>query len=420
MRFCPLLLGMAVLCLALSAPAWAKPVSHATHRTHAPAAFAPRTPAVPCPYPNPNLLGPGFFQDNCPLPAAGLNLAAPLASPHFTGTPLVNGLPIGSGGGGGGATPSAPNGSIQYNNGGVLGGYIVGPSLGLINGGTTLDLAIGAACFNLGPWSGDLTGAACSPPLLVSGAAARNLGSAGGALSGPWSALTLVPSSVFSAMGTPGGDLGGTSYTNPLVTGLYGFPIASTPPQVNSVPTWNGTAYTPVIFPVGINQTTGDVVCGPGSGTQPCAIQPSAVTNPKLAAVPSFTLKGNPTAASAQPMDLSIAGTLSFSGGALGLAPSGVAGQQVNVCITSTCTGTGVVCESIDAFGRTTSVVSGSCSGGVILVADGTATQLTGDDNATILTAESSGGGSGCAVAMAARQNIACNSPMVFLLGGRF
>jgi hypothetical protein len=341
------------------------------------------------------------------LPAAGLNLAAPLNSPNFTGTITLNGAPLG--GGGGGSTPSAPNGSIQYNKGGVLGGYIIGPSLGLINSGTTLDFAAGAACFNLGPWSGDLTGVACSPPALVSGAAARNLGSAGGALSGPWSALTLVPSSVFSAMGTPGGDLGGTSYTKPLVTGLYGFPIAPAAPQVNSVPTWNGTAYTPVIFPAGINLTTNDVICGPGSGTVPCVIPAGTVTNPKLAAVPAFTLKGNPTAAATMPSDLSVGGTLAFAGGALGLSPSGVVGQQVNFCITSTCTGTGVVCASIDSFGRTTNIVSGSCSGGVILTADDGATQLTADDGATILTAESSGGVSGCTTNLVGKFNVACN-----------
>jgi hypothetical protein len=137
------------------------------------------------------------------------------------------------------------------------------------------------------------------------------------------------------------------------------------------------------------------------------------VTNPKLAAVPGVTLKGNPSAVVAQPMDLPISGTLAFAGGALGLAPSGVTGQQVNVCITSTCTGTGVVCASIDAFGRTTSIVSGSCSGGVILTADDGLTQLTADDGATILTAESSGGVSGCATSMVAKWNVSCNSIML-------
>jgi hypothetical protein len=172
---------------------------------------------------------------------------------------------------------------------------------------------------------------------------------------------------------------------------------------------WNGTNYVPTVFSPGINLTTGDVVCGPGSGTQPCKIQPSVVTNQLLAAVPGVTLKGNPTASMAQPMDLPISGTLAFAGGALGLAPSGVTGQQVNVCITSTCTGTGVVCESIDGFGRTTSIVAGSCSGGVILTADDGSTQLTADDGATILTAESSGGVSGCTTNLVGKFNVACN-----------
>jgi hypothetical protein len=362
----------------------------------------------PCPTPNPNLLGPPNFRDGCPLPAAGLNLAAPLNSPNFTGTITLNGLPIGSGGGGG-STPGGSNGSIQYNKGGVLGGYIVGPSLGLINGGTTLDLAIGAACFNLGPWSGDLTGVACSPPVLVSGAAARNLGSAAGAVTGPWSNLSLVPSSVFASMGTPGGDLGGTSYSNPLVTGLYGFPIASTPPQPQSTLVWNGATYVPTIFSPGINLTTGDVVCGPGSGTQPCHIQSSVVTNQLLAAVPGVTLKGNPTGAMAQPMDLSIAGTLSFAGGSLGLASSGVTAQQVSISAPSAAT----LCWSVDAFGRVTNIAAGNCSGGVILTADDNATQLTADDGLTILTAESSGGVSGCTTSMVAKWNVSCNAIML-------
>jgi hypothetical protein len=338
------------------------------------------------------------------LPAAGLNLTAPLNSPNFTGTITLNGLPLS----GGSSNPAAPVGSLQYNNGGVLGGYAIGSSFGVSGG--TLNLAVGAACFNLGPWSGDLTGAACTSPALVSGAAARNLGSAAGAVTGPWSALALVPSSVLSAMGAPGGDLGGTSYTNPKVTGLNGFPLcAGVSPSTQTALVWTGSCYTPTPFAPGINLTTGDVVCGPGSGTQPCHIPPDVVTNTMLAAVPGVTLKGNPTASMAQPTDLSISGSLAFAGGALGLAPSGVVAQQVNFCITSTCTGTGVVCASIDGFGRTTNIIVGSCSGGVILTADDGTTQLTADDGATILTAESSGGVSGCTTNLVGKFNVACN-----------
>lgn len=288
----------------------------------------------------------------------------------------------------------------------VIGG---GGTTTITNGSITAQkLAPGAACFNLGPWSGDLMGAACTAPTLVPGTAARNLGSAGGAVTGPWSNLSLVPSGIFSSMGTPGGDLGGSSYAAPLVTGLYGFPIAATPPQTQSALVWNGSQYVPTIFSPGINLTTGDVVCGPGAGTQPCKIQPSVVTNQLLANAPPLTLKGNPAVSLAQPIDLPLAGTLAFSGGSLGLAPSGVTAQQVSVSAPAAAT----LCFSVDTFGRMTNIVSGSCSGGVILTADDGATQLTADDGATILTAESSGGPGTCTTNYLAKFNLPCNAIM--------
>ncbi len=48
-----------------------------------------------CPSPNPNLLGPGHFVDNCPLPAAGLNLGAATTAPAFIG-PVSITTPVGS------------------------------------------------------------------------------------------------------------------------------------------------------------------------------------------------------------------------------------------------------------------------------------------------------------------------------------
>lgn len=50
--------------------------------------LAPRVSGT-CPAPNPNLGGPPHFVDGCPLPAAGLNLTAPLNSPGFTGNPTA-------------------------------------------------------------------------------------------------------------------------------------------------------------------------------------------------------------------------------------------------------------------------------------------------------------------------------------------
>jgi hypothetical protein len=108
-------------------------------------------------------------------------------------------------------------------------------------------------------------------------------------------------------------------------------------------------------------------------------------------------------------MDLPIAGTLSFSGGALGLGTSGVSAQQVSVSAPSAAT----LCFSIDAFGRTTNIAAGNCSGGVILTADDNSTQLTADDGTTILTAESSGGTSGCTTSMVAKWNVSCNAIML-------
>jgi hypothetical protein len=307
-------------------------------------------------------------------------LAAPLASPHFTGTPLVNGLPIGGSVGPPGppASPSLPIGSIQYNKNGVLGGYIVGPSFGLINGGNTLDLASMAACFNLGPWSGDLMGAACGPPSLSSGAAARNLGSAGGALTGPWSNLSLVPSSIFSSMGTPAGDLGGASYSAPLVTGLRGFPIAATPPQPQSALVWNGTNYAPQNITPGINQLNGDVLAGPGTGMQVATIQPQTITNTKLALMPPMSVKANPTVSQVgAPQDIPVTGGLAFTNGALQLASIGTS-QQYTVAAGD--------CLTINNGFITGIVPATACStGGDALVADDNTTPLQADDSSTPL-----------------------------------
>jgi hypothetical protein len=427
----------AALLLAMS-PSWGFAATHGHRSTRPPATHQPKRPSAvlpfalgevpsaqsfspralsPCPEPNPNLAGPPNFRDGCPLPAAGINLAAPLASPAFTGTVTVNGLPIGSGAPGppgAPATPGGANGALQYNNGGALGGYAIGTSFGFVNGGQTIDLASGAACFNLGPWSGDLTGAACTAPALSSGSAARNLGSPGGALTGSWSNLSLVPSSVFSSMGAPGGDLSGSSYAAPKVSGIGGFPVALTPPMPQSALVWNGTNYAPAPISPGINLTTGDVVCGPGTGTQPCAIQPAVVTNQKLAQGPAATIKGNPGAAPAQEVDLSVSGGLGFNGnGALVMVPTGVVAQQISVSSPSAATN----CWSVGADGRVVSITAGACGGsggGISLTATDGTTLLLATDNSTQLIVGSSAP-AGCATSGVAKQNVACNSAFMAL-----
>lgn len=54
-----------------------------------------------------------------------------------------------------------------------------------------------------------------------------------------------------------------------------------------------------------ITALTGDVVAS-GSGTVTATIQPNVVTNAKLAQMPAFTIKGNNTASTADPMDLTV------------------------------------------------------------------------------------------------------------------
>jgi hypothetical protein len=177
---------------------------------------------------------------------------------------------------------------------------------------------------------------------------------------------------------------------------------------------WNGTSYVPTPVSPGINLTTGDVVCGPGTGTQPCAIQPGVVTNQKLAQGPAATIKGNPGAAPAQEADLSVSGGLGFSGsGALVMMPTGVVAQQISVSSPSAATN----CWSVGADGRVVSITAGACGGGTginLTATDGT-TLLLATDNATQLTADSAsvGSSSGCTTSMVAKQNVACNS--VFL-----
>jgi hypothetical protein len=202
---------------------------------------------------------------------------------------------------------------------------------------------------------------------------------------------------VLGALGTPGGDLGGATYSAPLVTGLQGFPIASgIPPTLNSALTWNGSAYVPVVQAPGINLLTGAISAGPGTGAQVSSLNPGVVTNQNFTNAPATTFKCNASAGPATPTDCPVTGGLAFFSGALQLASNLGTSQQITV---------GTNCWTLQN-GIVGSILAGSCSSGTLLTADDGATILTADDGATQLTAE---GGSGLTACTAVK--FAFNAP---------
>jgi hypothetical protein len=203
-----------------------------------------------------------------------------------------------------------------------------------------------------------------------------------------------------SALGTPGGDLGGASFSAALVTGLQGIPISNTTPTPGSALVFTSGTYVPTQISPGINQTTGAVLCGPGSGTQPCTIPAASIDNTKLAAASPQSLKCNAGTGLASPTDCSVSGGLAFSGGALQLAATGVVGQQITV---------GSNCWAIGADGRITGIAAGACNSGAGITADDGVTALTADDGVTAITADGGGGAVAC-TAVAYKFNIKCNA----------
>ncbi len=97
----------------------------------------------------------------------------------------------------------------------------------------------------------------------------------------------------------------------------------------------------------GINELTGDVTAGPGSGSQAATIAADAVTNTKMANVATSTFKGRATSGTGDPEDLSVAQAKTL----LDLAGSNTGDQTITLSGAVTGSGTGAITT---AFGDAT------------------------------------------------------------------
>ncbi len=156
---------------------------------------------------------------------------------------------------------------------------------------TALLLAAGA----IGGSGGGVTSVTASAPLASSGGATPDISLSAGSSAGDvltWNGASWTGSApAVTGITELGGDViagPGTGLQNAIVAGIEGIPVDATPPTPGQVLGYDGTWWTPTTLPAdtGITELTGDVLAGPGSGSQAATVS-ALQGNPVSSVLPS-------------------------------------------------------------------------------------------------------------------------------------